>query len=193
MNDTYITVKNANGGKIEQYEVFPGESIDTALMRLLKSNTICNLDKGDTISVGEKIAEADDDGDRESYEIVASNSAEIKCTKKSIEAFIRGFIADTNSSLAVCREKGILVLLDWTGEFESVITFDTSKPYDAVVTEGENIGWVCDYQPWIEAGYTKYAGIEFANKTVKELNDYGIKMLAESILDKLLEENEDEE
>ena len=48
---TYIVLKNSIGGELSEDEVLPGESIDNALIRLLKSKQLGPLDEGDTIEI----------------------------------------------------------------------------------------------------------------------------------------------
>ncbi len=49
--NTYIILKNDIGGEIGANEVLPGESIDNAFIRLLKSKQLGPLDEGDTIEI----------------------------------------------------------------------------------------------------------------------------------------------
>lgn len=49
--DTYIILKNSIGDEIGEFEVFPGEEIDTALVRLLRTRDICCLEEGDSIEI----------------------------------------------------------------------------------------------------------------------------------------------
>lgn len=49
--NTYIILKNDIGGEIGAHEVLPGESINNALIRLLKSLELPPLDEGDTLEI----------------------------------------------------------------------------------------------------------------------------------------------
>lgn len=49
--NTYIILKNSIGVELSENAVFPGESIENALIRLLQSRELGPLDEGDTIQI----------------------------------------------------------------------------------------------------------------------------------------------